>query len=100
MTIGHKCDRVKSILGASLSPLNTKTPAVAGAFPLARLALFLQRAGIGRVSRRLAVEIGNQFLGRRRYGDGPLKDDVLGLELFSVDPLVGITVRANRRALE
>src|SRR5271155_2035403 len=48
----------------------------------------------------VTVQGGHQSLTRRRRGHGTIKDDVLGGNLFPIQPLVGVVVRTNRRAFE
>src|SRR5580704_5949737 len=107
MTVSHKSLPVKSFLLLS-PPHKHEDPGTSRGLAKLRVwrrlnssaALFLQRVGVGRVFGRLAVEVSDQFLRRRRYSYGPFEDDILRGQGFSIDARVGVIVRANRRAIE
>src|ERR1041384_1330936 len=58
------------------------------------------RSRIGKVFRRLAIQITDQLLRRRWYGHSTLKDDRFSLYFPVVDFLVGVIVGPHGRAFQ
>src|ERR1700732_3518728 len=59
------------------------------------LTVFAQGSRIRGVFRAAAVEIGNHALGRLRHFYFITKDDVVSVDAFAIDALVGVVIRSH-----
>src|SRR5713101_8973597 len=60
----------------------------------------LQGFGVGEILWGLLVQVGNHFLSGGRNGDSTLENDGFCLDLLAINALIGVVVRANRRAFQ